>query len=248
MFNRMSSFHRLTNQLLTLLSLGSIVYLTALLNLSLTAIAGDSKLADNVSKAVTPSIPRFVTVDYIDLSKISRITKFRSGEGHDYSDDFEKNRSMKHYFMPKEDVDWSTVQITAPISGKIIRIDEEWAGTKVEILSTEHPSVSFAIFHIKLLKLLKVGDTVKAGQILGTHVGKQTYSDIAVTMNTTKGRRLISYFEVMTDSLFSHYQKRGLKSREHAIISKEARDWDPLTSGGGQFTNRGTINNWVVLR
>ena len=34
-------------------------------------------------------IPKFVTVDYIELGKIYRISKFRSGEGHYYSDDFE---------------------------------------------------------------------------------------------------------------------------------------------------------------
>lgn len=221
---------------------------TSFVLLPVNMLSGDSTLAKNFKQSVSPSIPRFVSVDYIDLSKISRITKFRSGEGHDYSDDFEKNRSMKHYYMPKEDIDWITVQIYAPVTGKIIRIDEEWAGTKVEILSEEHPSLSFAIFHIQLRKPLKNGDAVKAGQILGHHVGKQTFSDIAVTMNTAKGRQLLSYFDVMADSLFATYQKRGLKSREDAIISKEDRDRDPLSSGGGQFTNRGAINNWIILQ
>ena len=42
-------------------------------------------------------IPQFVTHDYIDLDKITYITKFRSGSGHDYSDDYESCRNMKHY-------------------------------------------------------------------------------------------------------------------------------------------------------
>ena len=37
----------------------------------------------------TERIPIFVSSDYIDLSKIYRISRFRSGEGHDNSDDFE---------------------------------------------------------------------------------------------------------------------------------------------------------------
>ena len=41
-------------------------------------------------------IPQFVDVNYIELEKISKISKFRSGMGHDYSDDFESCRSMKH--------------------------------------------------------------------------------------------------------------------------------------------------------
>src|SRR5258708_5244428 len=43
-------------------------------------------------------IPRIVEADYIDLSKIVSISKFRSAQGHDYCDDFESCRSMKHYF------------------------------------------------------------------------------------------------------------------------------------------------------
>ena len=248
MYNSMNSFYRSLQCWLGVFSLVLMVYLANSCCFLFSLFAGDKILPVNTTKQITSSIPRFVSVDYIDLTKISRITKFRSGEGHDYSDDFEKNRSMKHYYMPKEDIDWTTVQITAPVTGKIIRIDEEWAGTKVEIQSEEYPSLSFALFHIKLLKPLKNGDTVKAGQILGHHIGKQTFSDIAVTMNTEKGRQLLSYFDVMTDSLFSAYQERGLKLREDAIISKEARDRDPLSNGSGQFTNRGTINNWVILR
>jgi hypothetical protein len=46
-------------------------------------------------------VPRFAESNCIELHKISRISKFRSGAGHDYSDDFETCRSMKHYFDPK---------------------------------------------------------------------------------------------------------------------------------------------------
>ena len=45
-------------------------------------------------------IPKFVNINYIELYKIYCISKFRSAIGHDYSDDFESCRSMKHYFHP----------------------------------------------------------------------------------------------------------------------------------------------------
>ncbi|TRZ90870.1 MAG: hypothetical protein D4R84_15485, partial [Rhodocyclaceae bacterium] len=44
-------------------------------------------------------VPKFVATNYIDISKIFQLSKFRSSAGHDYSDDLEKCRSMKHYFM-----------------------------------------------------------------------------------------------------------------------------------------------------
>jgi len=45
-------------------------------------------------------VPRFVATDYIESARIARVSRFRSGYGHDYSDAFESCRSMKHYYMP----------------------------------------------------------------------------------------------------------------------------------------------------
>ena len=59
------------------------------------------------------SIPKFVDCDYLDLDKINKISKFRSGMGHDYSDDFESCRSMKHYFNPNVE-DYSLIEIFSP--------------------------------------------------------------------------------------------------------------------------------------
>lgn len=54
---------------------------------------------------------------------------------------------------------------------------------------------------------LNVGASVTAGQQIGTHVGDQTWSDIAVW----EGDRLLSYFEVMTDAVFPAYRARGIE-------------------------------------
>ena len=48
-------------------------------------------------------------------------------------------------------------------------------------------------------------------------------------------KQMISYFDVMTDSLFSDYQTRGLQNRGDAIISAEDRDNDPLNCNGEEF-------------
>jgi len=192
-------------------------------------------------------IPQFVGVDYIELDNIYQISTFRSGIGHDYSDDFESCRSMKHYFQPNGSVDWSTVQIFSPVTGTVSTIYEEWAGTQVQIKSEEYPAFVFIIFHVNVTNSLNVGDLVSAGQQLGTHIGSQTMSDIAVGVNTPNGWKLVSFFDVMADSVFQDYQARGLTSRNDAIISKEARDADPLTCDGEEFTAGGNLENWVIL-
>ncbi len=192
-------------------------------------------------------IPAFVATDYIDLDPIERISRFRSGIGHDYSDDFETCRSMKHYFQPQAEVDWSTVAIRSPVDGTVIWLDEGWAGSQIRIQSSDFPAFYFILFHVNLAGDLSVGDSLEAGQILGTHIGDQTMSDIAVGVNTPTGWKLLSYFDVMTDTLFAAYQSRGLATRSEAILSQEARDAAPLDCNGEEFADPGTLPNWVEL-
>ena len=211
-------------------------------------------ITDNESSVTTTydieknGIPKFCDVNYIELDKIAKISKFRSGEGHDYSDDFESCRSMKHYFYPKASVDWGEINIFSPVDGTVSMIYQEWAGTQVQISSTKYPAFTFIIFHINLETPLKVGDKLYKGQLLGNHIGQQTTSDIALGVNTPTGWKLISYFDVMTDSLFEKYKERGMKSRNDAIITKEERDADPISCDGETFLNNGNLENWVILK
>ena len=156
---------------------------------------------------------------------------------------------MKHYYFVSKSngsVDWSTVQMFSPVSGTVPQIWEGWADTTVRIKSEEYPAFYFNIFHVNLTNPLNVGDLVTAGQQLGTGAHSMS-SDIAVGVSTPSGWKLVSYFDVMTDSVFQDYQARGLSSRDDAIISKEARDADPLTCDGEEFADSGNLENWVVL-
>ena len=90
-------------------------------------------------------------------------------------------------------------------------------------------------------------DEVTEGQILGTHIGKKTMSDIAIGVNTPGGWKLVSYFEVIADVVFQNYIARGVSSRNAVIISKQARDAAPLTCNGEDFVDSGNLVNWVFL-
>lgn len=182
----------------------------------------------------TRGVPQFVNTVYIDLAKISRLSKFRSSAGHDYSDftqfgtdalkdaagKVEGCRSMKHYFVAPD----STVKIFAPVEGTVTSIREGWAGHQVEITSTAMPDFHFIIFHVKLDAALTVGQKLSEGQPLGTHIGLDTWSDMAVWVETPVGRHLISYFETLTDSAFAAFTARGVGSRNQLIPTKEERD------------------------
>ncbi|MBK7030913.1 MAG: hypothetical protein IPH45_17645 [Bacteroidales bacterium] len=194
-------------------------------------------------------IPQFIRSDYIELDKIQRISRFRSSVGHDYSDAFEQCRSMKHYFEPKADVDWTQVKVYSPVAGTLTRVEQEWAGTKLEIASDSLPAFRFSIFHMSPASPFSLGQKVTEGQYLGTHIGNSTYSDISVIVNDpTRQGRMVSWFDVMTDALFSRYAARGVNSRTLLIISKGERDAHPLECSGDAFISNDTLEGWVLLQ
>lgn len=198
--------------------------------------------------SLTTAPLRFITKDYIELNTIERISKFRSGIGHDYRDDAESCRSMKHYYQPKASVSWSAVKIFSPVTGTVVRTFDEWAGTQIWIRPTSSPLHTIIIFHIALKDPLSVGDTLAEGMHLGTHIGPQTMSDIAVGYSANNRWQLVSYFSVMSDSLFASYAARGITSREELIISPDDRNADPLHCSGESFGTSGKLENWVLLK
>lgn len=204
------------------------------------------------------SAPRFVNFSYIDLNKITRISRFRSGIGHDYSDDFEFCRSMKHYFDPGIYSN-DTIRIFSPVNGKVIRIFSEWAGNQIQIQSTNYPAFTFILFHVNSIPSIQENIEVQPGQLLGFHTGSMTMSDIAVKVNTSvngpkadsisqPGLRLFSIFQLMSDSLFYNFQLKGIANRNDMIISEEDRNSSPLNCNGEVFQNEGTLQNWIVLQ
>jgi len=218
-------------------------------------VASTNNLGDYVP--YTNPIPQFVEDDYIVLDDIQRISRFRSGTGHDYSDAFESCRSMKHYYHPNV-TNWSSVDIYSPVAGTILDVASGWAGERVMIKSADYPACHFIIFHVDLDPALSIGSTLSAGQDIGNHYGNETTSDIAVRLSVLDGgmpkHRLVSFFDVMSDGLFSNYVARGASIRDDFIISEAARTADPLTCSGESFTGTpffdggyGTLTNWVDL-
>jgi len=198
-------------------------------------------------------IPQIAQSDYIQLSKVAVISRFRSGEGHDYSDDFEHCRSMKHYYSFATNVNSADVRIFAPVTGIITRETAEQttnSGTQVWITPTNYPAFDFVLFHVNLTNTLPVGATVTNGQPIGWFGGANsvvTGSDVAVWVTTPTGRKLLSFFQLMTPSVFNAYAARGITNLNQVIISQAARDADPLDCNGQTFASPGSITNDVVL-
>ena len=181
---------------------------------------------------------QFVTADFIDVSKIFSISKFRSFEGHDFSKGGETCRSMKHYFTPQRTAEdmaaadknnglpphpdgTNDIDIFSPFDGKITRIDQERmpVGEQLYLVPDAAPSYTVRLFHIYKLDGIKVGTHLKAGQKIGV-ISAFSDTDISVEANQT----FISIFQVMTDKVFAEFQARGAKARDDFIISRAYRD------------------------
>jgi len=112
---------------------------------------------------------------YIDIKYVDKISKFRSGAGHDYSydasiiaagfyeletDPSENNRSMKHYFLFEERYrdNITAIPIYAPFDGVIHRVSNEvqegeYTDKQVWIRSIAQPDYYLIIHHVNLSEI-----------------------------------------------------------------------------------------------
>jgi hypothetical protein len=138
--------------------------------------------------------------------------------------------------------------VFAPVTGTVADLMPEWAGIQVRLTPASHPAFQVILFHVNVTAPLAIGSPVTAGQPIGTHIGSQTMSDVAVSVNTPSGYQLVSWFDVLDDAVFSAYQSRGIGTRTDPIISRGERDAHPLDCNGEAFTSKGALENWIVLR
>lgn len=196
--------------------------------------------------------PKFIQANFVDLSKIFSISKFRSGEGHDFSAGDETCRSMKHYFtqqfdpnlkitkdaygktIPPQPDGVSDVDIVSPVDGTITQIASETfpVGKQIYIVPDSNPEFTIRLFHVYPVSTLQAGSHVHAAEKIGV-IAKGQGTDVAVQLGD-HATNFISYFSVLPDSLFAAFHARGVTSRDELIITKEYRDAHPLQCGDAQ--------------
>lgn len=215
--------------------------------------SANSDQADTAGDGDVDKLSKFIQADWIDISRIGSISKFRSSSGHDFSGNGESCRSMKHYFNALRTSEDETlinnnhgfpppfslegaIPVYSPVDGKIVAVesDNENIGQQIYIQPQNYKSFTVRLFHVFLLDGYKKNKSVKAGEQIG-NVGRIQNSDIAVSVGGLGSHNFISYFEVMSDSVFAKYQALGIKNREELIITKEYRDAHPLQCNGEQF-------------
>lgn len=220
--------------------------------------------------------PPYIAVhNFIDIEPIIKISKLRAVYGHDYSygdEEFDPSytscRSMKHYldaytYDQKTSQSFGayntkgTLKYYSPVDGILrdIRVNEFMPNAfeyQFNISSNQYPDIHFTFMHVDLLDNLREGGPVQAGQHLG-YVGRpHGQAEIVTWVSLGKGDlKHISYFDVVTDEVFSQYQARGIETREEMTITREQRDANPIAchpdNMGGKFIASGdemSFNIW----
>lgn len=188
-----------------------------------------------------------ITHSYIDPRAIARISRFRSGVGHDFSDGRERCRSMKHYVEPRPELDWAAIEIFAPATGELVELAPEWAGARLRLRPESAPERRIVIFHVRPEAGIAVGRRVLAGQRLGWHQGAETLSDIAIEV-LEPTYRLESYFELLDRSVRAEYAARGIADPGDLVRSRAQRDAQPLRCAGDRFLDPADPSDWIALR
>lgn len=220
--------------------------------------------------------PPQLIVNFVDLNKIERISKYRSCAGHVTvpQDERENKRSMKHYFEVKpEYVGTDAVKIYSPYDGYVSGIrSEPENGLEGEIWIVPKRTLpmlppfgvwQFSVQHIITRKDFRLGSEVKAGEIIGYAAipkTNRTTFDIVYAKQALVPKRidnwsspftdLDSVFNHMDEEVFVNYQQKGITSKEILFISTEERDNKPCQyeKQGPYFINQEDSDNWVVLK
>jgi hypothetical protein len=131
--------------------------------------------SETASATPTPTADpaNFLIVSPIDPKAISKLSKFRSCVGHDYSPGFsakiqsrsfeglEIARSMKHYiFLKAPFIPSGSIKGFAPFEGTV-RIQTEQSGNGAQVFVMNDSGWTFVFFHGD--PLVQNGDKVKAG-------------------------------------------------------------------------------------
>ncbi|MFA6909220.1 MAG: hypothetical protein WC289_05070 [Patescibacteria group bacterium] len=234
-------------------------YLWLLLFIILICIVGAGIAVTFFKKEKTG--PPVLTANFIDASKIEKISKFRSCQGHTVvpQNESESKRNMKHYLVVLPEYTGKQVEVYAPFNGIVNSIGarpeqglegEIWLGVR-----GSEWAVSFQ--HLYVLDTLTEGQKIKAGDLIG-HIANKGI-DLVYAVGSREVKMIDGYaspysaidsiFSHMTDQVFNEYVGEHVKTRDDLIWTKAYRDQNPCeyrnTEGG--LNDIAHPEDWVVM-
>lgn len=220
--------------------------------------------------------PPQITANFTELDKIDKISKFRSCAGHVTVSQKgnEPKSNMKHYFWVKPEFNKpKTVEIYAPYDGYVadirsdpgMNLEGEIFISPTQIFGLVPPLGvwAFSVQHIDINPELKLGDKVKAGDVIGWLATSEKrgfsfdiiYARTGFPPTTVDGwtnpfAELDTVFNHMTDEAFAPYKEKGIASKDEFIITREEREKTDCEYGEQPYFSADSQNvpsNWIYL-
>ena len=207
---------------------------------------------------------KYITAVPVDLNQINSISKYASCSGHNrdgytFDKTLVSNLSLKHYWYPIASLQGTTdkVKVFAPFDGtvSVIQLEADKGGlgrpqngNGLGLSTSIDKNVVFSFGHIYFTKQYKLGDKVKAGDLLGFASMSDPGFDFDIDL---VGKSRAANNSEILGSIFDHMTKEVLaKFAEHGItpsdmkISIAERKTNPCDFSVG--TGR-TTADWVAL-
>ena len=208
---------------------------------------------------------KYITAVPVDLNQINSISKYASCSGHNrdgytFDKTLVSNLSLKHYWYPIASLQGTTdkVKVFAPFDGtvSVIQLEADKGGlgrpqngNGLGLSTSIDKNVVFSFGHIYFTKQYKLGDNVKAGDLLGFASMSDPGFDFDIDL--VGKSRAVNNSEIL-GSIFDHMTKEVLATfAEHGItqsdmkISLAERKSHPCDFSAG--TGR-TTADWVALK
>lgn len=208
---------------------------------------------------------KYITAVPVDLIQINSISKYASCSGHNRDGyTFDKiqvsNLSLKHYWYPVAAFQGTLdkVKIFSPFNGTVSTIQLEADkggqgrpknGNGLSLSTSIDKNVIFSFGHIYFAKKLKIGDSVKAGELLGYAALSDPNFDFDTDLEgkmhaPNRAEILGSIFDHMTQKVLDAFAEHSI-SPEEMIIPLVQRQSSPCDFNSGK--GRTTLD-WVALK
>lgn len=208
---------------------------------------------------------KYITAVPVDLNQINSISKYASCSGHNRDGyTFDKipvsNLSLKHYWYPVTAFQGTIdkVKVFAPFDGTVSTIQLEADkggvgrpknGNGLGLSTSVDRNVIFSFGHIYFSKKLKVGDSVKAGELLGYASLSDPQFDFDIDLegksHAPDGAEILgSIFDHMTKSVLDAFASHSITPEMMKILLVQ-RQLSPCDFKAGMGR---TTSNWVALK
>jgi hypothetical protein len=176
---------------------GRVAILAAAAALAFGALNAQAQNSNAPSWNPADPLPKFITHFVIDPQFLVAISKYRSGAGHGYADQYEwPDCSLKNYYQPLPQYLFgqngqNTLPEYAPANGTVSSVTPdgplstgEPRGNQIAIVPDGYPQFTIVLFHVDSLPALAGGMHVNAGDLVGyADLREAVAVDVAVSAN-----------------------------------------------------------------